>query len=200
VNHEARGQLDEEAGEIWVGNPFALIREKNNLSAFEPNRLFINLGDLEFYDASFASAADIDSDSRSVMTGDFNRDGAVDILVASIGGGPLRLFLNRFPKTHHWIDIDLVGTESNRPAIGSRVEIHAGGRRIVRDLFGPNGFQGQGPVELLVGIGAAERVERMTVKWPTGKQQEFLDIPANSRIRIIEGEDRYEVVPQRTDG
>ena len=55
VNHEARGQLDEEAGEIWVGNPFALIQEKNNLSAFEANRLFINLGDLEFYDASFAS-------------------------------------------------------------------------------------------------------------------------------------------------
>jgi hypothetical protein len=199
-NHEARGQIDHEAGEFWVGNPFRLVRAGNNLSAFEANRLFMNMGDLKFYDASFASGADIDSDSRSVMVADFDRDGAADILVASIGGGPLRLFLNRFPKTNHAVHVELRGTESNRPAIGSRVELHVGDRRIFRDVFSANGFQGQAPAELLIGIGSARRIDRMIVTWPTGKTQEFSDIPADRRIRIVEGAESYEALPLTSAG
>ena len=86
ANIAPRGELDAEAGEFWVNNPFLITSSGHNLSAFEPNRTFINLGDLRFYDASFASGADIDSDSRSVVAADFDRDGAPDLLVSSAGG------------------------------------------------------------------------------------------------------------------
>ena len=82
------GKVDRENGEFWAGNAFTMIGEGNNLSAYERNRVFLNTGDgKEFLDASFASAADIDSDSRSAIVADFDRDGWPDLLVGSVGGG-----------------------------------------------------------------------------------------------------------------
>lgn len=187
------GEIDREAGEFWVENPFLMTKMGMNLSAFERNRLYLNLGGESFLDASFASRADIDSDSRSVVAADFDRDGAPDLLVGSDGGGPLRLFLNRFPRTMRRIRIELVGVESNRPAIGSRIVAHCGGRKIVRDLFPANGCMGQGPVELLVGLGDVEKLQRLTVRWPTGRVQEFTDLPVDSQITITEGQSQFKV-------
>ena len=136
------GDLDEELGEFWTGNAFAMPGNGDNLSAYERNRTYINDDSGSFIDASFASAMDLDSDSRSVVAADFNRDGATDLLVGSVGGGPLRLFLNRFAKGN-FVRIQLVGEESNRPAIGTRLIAQAGGLRIIRDVFPANGFMGQ---------------------------------------------------------
>ena len=186
------GTLDEEAGEFWVANPFTMPAERKNLSAFEPNRLYLNVPNDPFLDASFASAADIDADSRSVVAADFNRDGAVDLLVCSVGGGPLRLFLNRFPP-RHWVRLHLVGKTSNRPAIGSRVILHCGSRQIVRDLFAPNPFMGQGPPQLLIGVGDVTQIDRIEIRWPTGKVQEMQQLPVDQDIIIRESEDTFEV-------
>ena len=186
-----RDGLDTEAGEFWVENPFMIASSGHNLSAYEPNRTFINLGGLRFFDASFASGADIDSDSRSVVAADFDRDGAIDLLVASAGGGPLRLFLNRIPDAGNRIHIELVGTQSNRAGIGARVKVHAGDRRIIRDLFPVNSFMGQSPPEMIIGIGQAETIDYLSVRWPNGSTQEFRDVTANQRITITEGQPNY---------
>ncbi len=184
------GPVDREGGEFWIKNPFNIPGSGNNLSAFERNRLFLSLEGREFIDASFASNVDLDSDSRAVVAADFDRDGAVDLLVGSVGGGPLRLFLNRFPPAKR-VRLELVGVESNRAAIGSRVTVEAGGRKIVRDLFPSNGGTGQGPVELIVGLGQAERIDRLTVRWPTGKKQTFEGLPVNASITLTEGRPGY---------
>jgi len=126
----ALGKIDHAAGEFWVENPFLMPRSGVNLSAFERNRLYLNHRGTKFLDASFASQADIDADSRSVVAADFDLDGAPDLLVGSVGGGPLRLFANRFPRTTHRVRIDLTGVESNRPAIGTRVIAHLGSHRL----------------------------------------------------------------------
>jgi hypothetical protein len=150
--------------------------------------VFVNTGGLQpFLEISFATGADIDSDGRGAVAADFDRDGAPDLLVSSVGGGPLRLFLNRIPAEGRRVRVDLVGVESNRPAIGSRVIAEVGGRRIVRDLFAANAGVSQSPPELLLGVGAAERIDRLSVRWPSGKVQEFTDLPAESRITITEG-------------
>ena len=187
------GEVDREAGEFWVSNPFEMPGSGHNLSAFERNRLFLNDGGDKFLDASFASRADIESDSRSVIAADFDRDGAPDLLIGSVGGGPLRLFLNRFPSSARRVRILLVGVESNRPAIGSRVIAESGDRRFVRDLFPANGGTGQGPADLLIGLGDAPRIDRLTVRWPTGVEQEFRDLPVDRTIRITEGRSDYDV-------
>jgi enediyne biosynthesis protein E4 len=189
------GKLDAENGEFWVENPFLLTKTGKNLSAFERNHLYLNVGGDSFLDASFASNADIDADSRSVIAADFDRDGACDLLVGNDGGGPLRLFLNRFPRKNRRVQIRLAGTASNRPAIGSRVVLHCGGRKIVRDLFPANGFMGQAPAELLVGIGEATTIEKLTVRWPTGKVQEFSNLPGDSVITITEGTAKPQIAP-----
>jgi hypothetical protein len=185
------GPLDTAAGEFWVTNPFQMPRLGHNLSAFETNRLFMNVDGARFMDASFASQANIDSDSRSIVVGDMNADGATDLLVGSVGGGPLRLFLNRFPRTHHRVMLELQGSVSNRAAIGSRVVLRTGTTTITRSLFPANGFMGQSPAELLIGVGTATTIDELVIRWPTGEMQSFENLPVDQRLKITEGEDAY---------
>tara|TARA_B100000809_G_scaffold52091_1_gene47336 strand:- start:345 stop:974 length:630 start_codon:yes stop_codon:yes gene_type:complete len=183
------GAVDRENGEFWSENAFTMIKEGNNVSAYERNRVFLNTGDgMDFLDASFASAADIDSDSRSAIVADFDQDGWPDLLVGSVGGGPLRLFLNNAARENHRIVVKLVGTSSNRHAVGSRVTVECGEDRIIRDLFKANGHHDQSPGSLLVGVGKAQGVDRLVVRWPTGKEQVFTNLPVDSRIELTEGE------------
>lgn len=190
---EPLGKIDSAAGEFWT-NPFEMPQQRDNLSAYETNCLFLNVDGTRFLDASFASQANIDSDSRSVMVGDFNGDLAPDLLVGSVGGGPLRLFLNKFPEGNHRVEVRLRGVESNHSAIGARAVAEANGKTIVRDLFAPNGFMGQGPARLNFGVGTADRIDKLTVRWPTGKQQVFEDLPVDCVIQIVEGAEEFEVL------
>jgi hypothetical protein len=190
---EPLGKIDSAAGEFWT-HPFAMPKRGDNLSAYESNKLFLNVDGVRFLDASFASMADIDSDSRSVMVADFDGDRAPDLLVGSVGGGPLRLFLNRFPQEHHRVVISLSGTDSNRSAIGARAIVEVADRKIVRDLFATNGFMGQSPARLNVGVGAAQKIDKLTIRWPTGDRQIFHNLPIDCEIAIVEGTEAYEVV------
>jgi hypothetical protein len=192
---EPLGKIDSAGGEFWT-NVFEMPAKGDNLSAYETNCVYLNVDGQRFLDVSFASAANLDSDSRSVMVGDFNRDRAPDLLVGSVGGGPLRLFLNRFPDANHRVDLNLQGTESNRPAIGSRIIVEAGGKTIVRDHFPANGFMGQSPAEMNVGVGTALDIDKLTVRWPNGKTQIFQNLPVDCEISIVEGSETYEVKGQ----
>ena len=189
------GEMDDEHGEFWVENPFLLPQLGKNISAYEKNRMFLNMPGGAFLDASFASQADIDSDSRSVIASDFDKDGYCDLLVGSDGGGPLRMFRNSFPWQTRRVRLRLVGKISNRTAIGSRVILECGGRQIVRDLFAPNGFLGQAPAEMLIGVGTSERIEQLTVRWPTGQEQTFTDLDVDCEIVLTEGQTDVQFTP-----
>ncbi len=182
---EAIGEIDEEAGEFWTKNPFQMPNERENLSSFERNRTFLNLDGNSFIDVSFASGADIDSDSRSVVAADFNRDGATDLLVGSVGGGSLRLFLNRFPKAN-FSRIRLEGSGSNRAGIGARLTATVKGQKLIRDLFPQNGFMGQGPAEIILGLGDAKEIDRLEVRWPSGKTQIYKNLAVNRYFLLKE--------------
>ena len=182
---EAIGEIDEEAGEFWTKNPFQMPNERENLSSFERNRTFLNLDGNSFIDVAFAAGADIDSDSRSVVAADFNRDGATDLLVGSVGGGSLRLFLNRFPKAN-FSRIRLEGSGSNRAGIGARLTATVKGQKLIRDLFPQNGFMGQGPAEIILGLGDAKVIDRLEVRWPSGKTQIYKNLAANRYFLLKE--------------
>lgn len=181
------GELDTEAGEFWAANPFMIVQQGENLSAFERNRVYMNVKGEKFLDGSFASAADIDSDSRIVITADIDGDGAQDLLVGSSGGGALRAFRNQLPQGKR-LHIRLVGTESNRTGVGVRVTAEIGGQKVIRDAFPSSGFRGVGPAGVWLGVGEAATIDRLTVRWPSGTIQEFTDVTTNRRIEIREDE------------
>tara|TARA_R110002072_G_scaffold303140_2_gene495638 strand:+ start:4519 stop:5112 length:594 start_codon:yes stop_codon:yes gene_type:complete len=185
LSHEVLGKLDLDAGELWVENPFHLPALGENLSAYEQNRVFLNVAGQDFVDASFTSGANLDSDSRSVIAADFNNDGAQDLLVGSVGGGPIRLFLNRVPQGKK-IDLELLHRGGKAAAIGARVIATIGERKVVRDLFPANGCLGQQPARIQIGLGNAEQADSITIRWPDGATQELSEIPAEANLSIIQ--------------
>jgi hypothetical protein len=176
--------MDVAAGEFW-DHPYEMALNGHNLSSFERNHLFLNVDGTSFIEGSFASGVDLDSDSRSAMVGDFNGDAAPDLLVASAGGGPLRLFFNRTPGGSR-LELQLVGTMSNRAGLGARVIVESGDRRAVRELFAPNGFMGHSPPRLYLGADGRPVVDRLTILWPGGKRQVLTDVPTNSTVTAVE--------------
>lgn len=184
-SHDVLGKLDVDAGELWVDNPFHLPALGENLSAYEQNRVFLNSHGTSFVDASFTSGANLDSDSRSVIAADFNNDGAQDLLIGSVGGGPIRLLLNRMPQGNR-IDLTLLRRGGKRLAIGARVIARMGERTIVRDLFSANGCLGQQPARIQLGLGDAARADLITIRWPDGQVQELSAIPAGSDLKVVQ--------------
>ena len=188
------GELAVDHGEFWVENPFEMTQKGENLSAYERNRLYLNAGDFKFVNASFASACDIDSDSRTAIGMDYDNDGDEDLLVGSVGGGSLRLFENKFPNKNS-IKVRLKGVDSNSLGIGSRLTFQLGDKKIVRDMFPANGFMGSGPAEIVLGLGKADMVDALEIRWPTGKVQKLESIKANQMVEITEGSDKLESSP-----
>lgn len=183
--HPQLGKLDTKAGEFWIGNPFQITERGENLSAYEQNRLYMNVDGESFIDASYAAVADIDSDSRSVIAADFDNDGAIDLLVGSVGGGPLRLFLNRMPQRNR-LHLTLEGSVSNRLAIGTRLVARFGKKRIVRDVFPVNGCMGQAPALVDLGVGDAEQIGELTIRWPSGSTQVVKGIHVRNPLHVVE--------------
>src|SRR5204862_582520 len=97
--------------------------------------------------------------------------------------------------------VRLRGTRSNRDAVGARVTVETDRVRITRIVHAGSGFLSQHSKELLIGLGASERVSNLTVSWPSGATQVFTDVPVNTRIRIVEGGDLdTEALKPRTTG
>lgn len=180
------GELDKSDGQFWVGNPWDIVGNEHNLSAFERNRCFLNLGGTRFADVSFLTSTDSDGDGRSVLGADLNNDGMQDLLVRQAGGGALLVFLNRFPR-QHYLRVSLRGTKSNGMGIGARLIAEVGDRRIVREMFPANTYFSQSPCEVHFGLGDAPRVDRLTIRWPSGLVQKLTDVDADRHIRIVEG-------------
>lgn len=175
---------DPELGEFWVDDPFR-INWENNLSSFERNRAFLNVGGEAFLEISHLTGADSDGDGRAVVAADLRRDGQLDLVVRGVGGGPLRIYENRFPAGN-WLSVTLVGVRSNARGIGARLVAEAGGRKIFRDQFPENSYRSQAPNRVHFGLGSATQVDRLTIRWPSGKVQTLSGIAANQHLTVTE--------------
>jgi hypothetical protein len=178
-------ELDHSLGEFWVENPWEIISKGHNLSAYERKRVYWNVQGQNFLDISHLTSADNDGDGRSVVAADFRGNGQMDLVVRQAGGGPLFLYENQFPR-RHYLEVSLRGRRSNRLGIGSRLTAQAGGRQVVRELYPLNSFQSQMPSVVHFGLGDATRVDRLTIRWPSGKVQELTDLAADRHVVIDE--------------
>jgi len=155
-----------------------------SLSGYETSRLFRNDG-LNFTDIARFAGVGSQADGRGVAVSDFDRDGDPDLLVSNSGSAP-ELYRNEVGHDRPWLQVELVGSESNADAIGARVTVVAGGERQVREVSGGNGYSAQSSKVLHFGLAGAESVDQLEVRWPSGKRQLFRDLPARQRLYLVE--------------
>lgn len=183
----AAGEIDTELGEFWLENPWEPT--EHNLSAFERNRILLNTADGRFIDISHVSGgADLDSDSRSVVAGDFDEDGLLDLLIRNSGGGPIKLFRNQSPSAN-WVKLSLRGDASNSKGIGARIRAAIGEQVVERAMQAQNCFLGQSPAEVVIGLNKSDKIDSLQVLWPSGKAQTLSNLKANEHWLIVEDQD-----------
>jgi hypothetical protein len=111
-------------------------------------------------------------DGRGIGVGDLNNDGALDMYQTN-ANQPALLFRGQPIHAGNWVELKLMGTTSNRDAIGARVTVWAGGDSFMREINGGNGYSGQSSTRVHVGIGRATRLDRVSIRWPNGQLEEL---------------------------
>ena len=122
---------------------------------------------------------------RGLAAADYDNDGRVDLAINTIGGR-LVLLHNTSPAAGHWISIRLVGRKSNRDGIGAHVEVTAGGRRQSHERIAGSGYLSQDDPRLHFGLGAASKIERLSVAWPSGARQTLENVAVDRVLTITE--------------
>jgi hypothetical protein len=123
---------------------------------------------------------------RGAAFGDFDNDGDIDVAVSNVHDTPnlYRLDVATGPS---WTALALVGTTSNRSAIGARVRIMAGGETYVREVQGGGSYYSQNDRRVHAGLGAATRIERVDVRWPNGREETWREVPIRRIVTLVEG-------------
>jgi hypothetical protein len=162
---------------------------RGNVGYAQPPHLFLNLGHGKFQDVVNTSGGDFAAPrvGRGLAFADFDRDGDVDLLLTT-NNGQAYLFRNDLHSGNRAVRLRLTGTKSNRDAIGAVVRIYHGGETQMRTIRGGSSYLSQSELPLTVGVGKADRIDRLTVEWPSGATQEFKNISTAKAYELHENE------------
>ncbi|HEX2778034.1 MAG TPA: CRTAC1 family protein [Gemmatimonadaceae bacterium] len=158
-----------------------------SLSGYERSRVYLNRGVAGWVDVAEKVGATDLYDGRAVALADLSNRGAVDVIVAN-QNQPATLYRDYPDSANHWIAFILVGTRSNRSAIGAEVQIEASGLVQRRIVDGGSGFASQNDRRLHFGLGAREWVDRVVIRWPSGTQQVLQRPPIDRFVTVTEPE------------
>ena len=130
--------------------------------------------------------------ARGLAIGDFNNDGATDVLISVNDGAPV-LLRNSIGTQNHWLGVKLVGTKSNPDAVGARIAYQAGDLKRNRMKVGGGSFLSSHDPRVVLGIGNRSKIDWVEVKWPqpSGAVERFTDLPLNRYITIVEGTGKW---------
>jgi tetratricopeptide (TPR) repeat protein len=150
-------------------------------------RLFRNLGPDGFKDVTADVGLDRIhlKDPRAVIVGDYDGDGANDLLITQ-NHGPVVLLRNEGGNQNHWLRLALRGLNDNKSAIGTKVEVFAGATRQKYEIYGSSGYLGQNSPQLLLGLGQNKQADVVRMLWPTGVLQDEVEIAANREQPYLE--------------
>ena len=165
-----------------VEKRFPEVEHKN------PRILLKDRGDGVYLNVSPVSGPGISDrhSSRGCAFGDFDNDGDVDVVIMNMNEPP-SLLRNDVRTGNHWLNLKLVGTKSNRSAIGASVRVTAGGRRRRRDVLSQSSFYSQSDLRLHFGLGKAERADRIEIRWPSGLVETLDDVKVDQMLVLREG-------------
>jgi enediyne biosynthesis protein E4 len=172
----ANGHIDETVRNI-----------RGNVGYAQAPQLFLNLGNGKFRDVAAEVGGGFDQPrvGRGLAAGDFDRDGDVDVLMTT-NNGPAFLYRNDQVGGNRTIRFRLVGTKSNRDAIGAVVRIFYDGQSQRRTVHGGCSYLSQSELPLTFGIGKRAKIERVTIDWPNGRQEEYKELAAGRSYECIE--------------
>jgi hypothetical protein len=173
VNGHVYPQMDKVKGSAAYAEPMLLQRNLHN-GTFEEVSKQAGIADMPL------------KSRRGAAFGDIANNGNIDIVVLNVGEAPT-LLLNTNRSANHRVLLHLIGTKSNRAAIGARVTIHAAGTTQFDEVRGGGSYLSQNDLRLHFGLGSAAKIEAMEVRWPNGKVETLKDIPADKIYTIVEG-------------
>lgn len=204
------GFATEEEKESWAkAEEKDLSNITHPFSGSERNRLFVNGHADSFLDLSGISGVDSPADGRVSVWLDMDRDGRQDLAVVNSNRPMLQLYRNGtgelatstkqpttpYRKNGNFVALRLVGGNngpesnpkfSNRDGWGARVTLATADRTITREHLCGQGFSGQNSSTMLIGLGEVSTVDKLSINWPSGIQQDFTDVPAGKLIILYE--------------
>ena len=157
----------------------------------EPQELFLNDGKGHFTPIARSAGINDWGKLHGMAFADYDDSGHLS-LFGSFGGfywadrGEARLFRN-LGTENHALEVRLVGTRSNRDAVGARLVAHVGGRKIYRRQDGGSGFASMNSRIVHIGLGKSREVDLLEVHWPSGISQSFQKLSGDQRIEVVEG-------------
>jgi len=177
------------------GNPDDLIEEltQNQVRYREPMILFHYNG--KKWENVSSSSGPVFSrflSARGLAVGDFDNDGALDVLVSVNDDAPL-LLRNKVGAQNHWLGINLVGTKANRDAVGARLTYQAGDLKRSRMKVGGGSYLSSHDPRMVLGFGQQPKIDWLEVRWPRPSTlvERFTDLPVDRYVTMIEGSGKW---------
>ncbi len=185
--------------DLYIGTGFPAF------NALAPNVAYRSDGGESFSNVTFSAGLGHIQKGHGIAFGDLDRDGDQDVFMQVGGFYPSDGFVNSLyvnpGSGNRWTSIRLIGTQSNRAAIGARITVNVttgDGDRAIHAVVSSGGSFGASSLEQEMGLGDAEGIESIEVWWPaSGTRQRFENVPLDTAIEIVEGEDGYGVVERR---
>ena len=171
------------------GNVTQLIdRLANDLPYREPLQLFHNSGHSTFVE--IANSAGLNDGTmysrRGTAFGDIDNDGNIDVVVYNVGAPP-SIFLNETRNTNHRVLLRLVGTKSNRAAIGARVTITTATMKQMDEVRGGGSYLSTNDQRLHFGLGSEKLIQNIVIQWPSGFRENISNVAPDALYTIVEG-------------
>ena len=163
------------------------VRNVRGVGYAQPPQLFLNDGQSKFRDAAVEVGGGFAQPKvgRGLAYGDFDRDGDLDLLITT-NNGPAYLYRNDQLGGNKSIRIRLVGTKSNRDAIGARVRIFYGETSQSRLVKGGSSYLSQSELPLTFGLGKRDKIDRLVIDWPNGGTEEYKNLAAGHAYQCVE--------------
>ena len=176
------------------GNPDDLIESLHpGVTYHEPCLLFHNTGKgLQNVSGQSGPFFAKPLSSRGLAIGDFDNDGALDVLISVNDDNPV-LLRNTIGRQNHWLGIRLIGRKANPDAVGARISYQAGDLRRRRMKVGGGSYLSSHDPRIVLGLGQREKIDMLEVKWPQPSSlvERFRNLPIDRYITIVEGEEKW---------
>jgi hypothetical protein len=170
------------------GHVYPEVRQLRTEAGYEQRKVVYRNVDGRFEDVSerLGPPATSPKAGRGTAFGDIDNNGTVDVAINNVHDTP-DLFLTSAPAANRWLLLRLVGTRSNRSAIGARVTVRAGAVVQIQEVRGGGSYISQNDLRVHFGLAAAARVDRLEVRWPNGLEEVWQDVAANQVLTLSEG-------------